>query len=275
MERRVSEYLNYREFLKDFFQSKKNHNPNFSYKLFGTKAGFQSKNTMAMVISGKRNLAIERSTDIAKACGLTGPDAAYLVALIGWNQAATEHEKTLYWSEMMACVPHDSFSELKEEQTRVLSLWYTVAILEMIRLKDYEPHPEWFAKRLGRKVSPEQAAAALKLLVETGLLELKDGHYVSPSKKREFEAKVPTSVVNMYHHRVIHIGLKALAEEEFAQKEFSAACIPVRKESVAKLRAEIKAFQRRIMELTAVDTDADEVYQINVQCFPLTKRVAK
>jgi hypothetical protein len=43
MERRVSEYLNYREFLKDFFQSKKNHNPNFSYKLFGTKAGFQQE----------------------------------------------------------------------------------------------------------------------------------------------------------------------------------------------------------------------------------------
>ena len=52
----VNSYLNYRDFLKDFFSAKKKSSPHFSHRSFMFSAGLNSPSHLKMIIDGKRNL---------------------------------------------------------------------------------------------------------------------------------------------------------------------------------------------------------------------------
>ena len=54
----IFEYDDYRIFLKDFFNAKKQEKPSFSQRYFAKKVGFNAHNFCTLVIEGKRNLSI-------------------------------------------------------------------------------------------------------------------------------------------------------------------------------------------------------------------------
>jgi len=51
---KIFQYLNYREYLADWFQEKKKLNKSFSYKVLANKAGFKSKSFFPQVVDGSR-----------------------------------------------------------------------------------------------------------------------------------------------------------------------------------------------------------------------------
>jgi uncharacterized protein (TIGR02147 family) len=53
----IFNYLNYRDFLKDYYEEHKAKSPCFSYKYLANKAGFKSKSFFHEVITGKKNLS--------------------------------------------------------------------------------------------------------------------------------------------------------------------------------------------------------------------------
>jgi len=53
----IYDYVNYRDFLRDFYREKKTENPSFSYQQFARSAGFGSKSFLPHVIEGKKNLS--------------------------------------------------------------------------------------------------------------------------------------------------------------------------------------------------------------------------
>jgi uncharacterized protein (TIGR02147 family) len=52
----VREYLDYRVFLKDFYEAKKERSQDFSYRVFARKAEINSPSHFKLVVDGKRNL---------------------------------------------------------------------------------------------------------------------------------------------------------------------------------------------------------------------------
>ncbi len=50
----IFNYMDYREFLEDFYDEQKSANKAFSYQYFANKAGFKSKSFIKLVIDGKK-----------------------------------------------------------------------------------------------------------------------------------------------------------------------------------------------------------------------------
>src|SRR3954468_24344934 len=80
-------YLDYREFLKDYYQERKTASSVFSYKSFANKAGFKTKSFLKMVIIGKKNLSEESLQKVAKALKLDAKATSYFEDLVAFNQA--------------------------------------------------------------------------------------------------------------------------------------------------------------------------------------------
>ena len=57
--RKIFEYLDYREFLRDYYQSKKAANPAFSLRAFSDKIGFKAKDFISRVMQGDKNLSTQ------------------------------------------------------------------------------------------------------------------------------------------------------------------------------------------------------------------------
>ena len=63
------EYMNYRDYLRDYYAEKKKQHAFYSFRLFAQKAGFASPNFFKLVIDGKRNMSKESVFRFSKALG--------------------------------------------------------------------------------------------------------------------------------------------------------------------------------------------------------------
>ncbi|NLD99936.1 MAG: TIGR02147 family protein, partial [Fibrobacter sp.] len=54
--KRIENYSDYREFLRDFYQDRKKRLPIFSYRYFCIKAGIKSPTLFKEIVDGSRNL---------------------------------------------------------------------------------------------------------------------------------------------------------------------------------------------------------------------------
>src|SRR5690554_7948973 len=64
--KKIFEYLDYRELLKDYYQQKKNANPSFSLRVFSDKIGFKAKDFISRIMNGDKNLSIQSIPKVAK-----------------------------------------------------------------------------------------------------------------------------------------------------------------------------------------------------------------
>jgi uncharacterized protein (TIGR02147 family) len=71
------EYLDYRKFLRDFYEEKKRKTPHFSYQIWAHSAGFRSKSFFPEVISGKKNVSGDAVDTVARSVGLDGKSFAF------------------------------------------------------------------------------------------------------------------------------------------------------------------------------------------------------
>src|ERR1035438_176071 len=97
---RVFDYLDYREFLKDFYQHKKSLNPNFSLAVFSQKAGLATRNYLKRVIDGERPLSSESIPKFCLGLGLGVKEKVYFEALVNFNQTKDDDSKKHYFSSL-------------------------------------------------------------------------------------------------------------------------------------------------------------------------------
>ena len=97
----VYEYLDYRQFLLDWYEMMKAETTFFSYRYFAQKAGINSSGFLKLVIEGKRNLTDIIAEKFIYAIKLWGKDGDYFRSLVRYNQCRSPEEKMIYYKLLM------------------------------------------------------------------------------------------------------------------------------------------------------------------------------
>ena len=134
--RKVFEYLDYREFLRDYYNSKKEENPAFSLRVFSDKIGFKAKDFISRVMNGDKNLSNQSFPKVAAGLRLGKHETEFFVGLVKFNQAETTEERNAAFEEMQAALKVARFSEkqhvLGHVQYQVYSHWRHLTIRSLI-----------------------------------------------------------------------------------------------------------------------------------------------
>ncbi len=128
----VYNYLDYRAFLKDLVEFRKQQDSKYSYRYFSGKAGFSSTNFISLVVKGKRNLTNGSISQIAKGLGLKKKEREFFENLVFMNQASTHDEKNYYYKRMMAFKPFTESSSIDKSCYEYFSNWYYPVIREIV-----------------------------------------------------------------------------------------------------------------------------------------------
>ena len=96
----IYDYLDYRRFLRDAFEEKKNTLQGFSYRTFSRSAGIVSPSFLKLVMDGKRNLTPSSIRKFARGFRLKPDEAEYFENLVLYNQAADEEEGEHYFAKL-------------------------------------------------------------------------------------------------------------------------------------------------------------------------------
>lgn len=266
----IYQYLDFRAYLRDWFQARKAANPRFSHRLLARRAGITGPSTLLNVMEGRRNISGTAAAEVARAMGLDDDARAFFLALvrIACSEDAAVREAAL--EQVQATRRFREARVLDAASLRFLSLWYLPAIFELSRCAAFRADPEWIAAALRPTITPQQASDALSALRDLGLLRVSEGRWIPTDVSVVTPHEVSGLAVRAYHRSMMQRAQEALDFDE-RERHLCGVTVAVPAGLLPALKSELDRFQERILHLCdGVEGDRASVMQLNLQLVPLS-----
>lgn len=268
----LHDYLSYRAYLRDWFAAQKAADRRFSHRLFARRAGVRSPSLFREVVAGQRNLTPRTLEGFVRALRLTHDEADYFHDLVQLDQARTEDEKNAAMERVAARRRYREARPIEDGMFAYLSNWYFPATRELALCRDFRAEPEWVAARLRPRITVAQARAALDTLFELGMLERREDGRVAPAEVSVATAhEVAGLAAHNYHRQMLQRCQDAIVGVLAPERHLVGVTVGVPTSLVPKLKAELDAFQERLLHLCDDHAhDAERVYQLQLALVPLS-----
>jgi hypothetical protein len=151
-----------------------------------------------------------------------------------------------------------------------ISRWYFFAILDLFLTTDFEPSSEFISKRLGLNIS--ETKAAIEVLLNQGHLEWADNKLKVVTQSTIWSTQMTTSRERKeYQKQLLDLGRIAVDEVDYSARENASLTLPANSKLVPEIKQRIQNFKNELRQFIESYGDYDEVYQVAIAYYPLTK----
>ena len=274
---KIYSYLDYRQYLKAYYDYCKKHIPAFSYRSFSSKAGVKAPNFLQWLIEGKRNLAKESISKVAGALELNKRDEEYFRNLVLFNQAESIQEKTACFENLIPFHTPVGARALTQAQYRHYDAWYNEAIRELLKYRPFDPSEKWAYRKLGKMVCPaiteSLARKAIRQLLDLGLVKRADNGIIRQAEDFITTGdEVRSFFVQKFHEKMIALARESMDRFPSETRDISSVTMSISNDCFALIKKEVQQMRKRVMELITMDKQPENVYQLNFQLFPLVPK---
>jgi len=269
----IQEYLDYREVLRDFYESRKASLPLFSYRMLGDRLGMDASQAFR-VLKGELLLPERSIANCVKMLGLEGGAAEYFELLVRFARAKTDRDRKALFESILARRDTPEH-RLTAQQYRLFADWHVVAIRSLLGTGHFGEEWERIANCLTPPITRKQAQEAVELLGELGLVRMGNQGFELTEKHLSTDRTVSSLAVRTFHHETLRLADESLERHPKDQREFGTltmaldeACYRDITDMLAECRNQIR---KRVDEVT----NPDRVVQCNMQVFPLAYQAGK
>jgi len=246
-------------YLQNEFVRRCQKNPKYSLRSFARYLGMSSS-ALSAIVNGGRPLSEKNMQKIGLALGLTLTEIAQF--------KRTSHGNSKY---LRSIEPrNEDYVQISADQFSIISDWIHYAILQLSTTKDFRWNRNWIAKRLD--VSATEVVSAIDRLKRVGLIrKIKDSYEnISPSFTSDLTPGLSSDAQKQYQEKTLKKAITAIREVPIEFRDHSSITFSVRKQDLERAKEMITNFRRQLCE-SLQHTKSDEVYQLNMALFPLTR----
>jgi len=176
---------------------------------------------------------------------------------------------------MQAAKKAQAAAEIKTIETaryEYFSRWYLPVIRELVIFGDRKMTAEQIAEKLYPAVRTKDVETALRRLEALGLI-LKDeqGQWQQTDSLLSTGPEVKSLLITNFHKEMIRLAEESITRHPAKSRDITALTISLKKDRMVELKQKIADFRKDILKEFATDESSDQVVQINIQAFPLTK----
>lgn len=240
------------QYLLKEFERRSLANPKYSMRAFARDLEIHS-GTLSSIMNNRRAVGAKVLAHIMKKLPLS----------------AMEKKKIL--SEMMAPVPTETEKPvlIDEKVLSIIKDWEHYAIMSYLQLRKAKRDPEDIAKAFGLPLSKIQRALAN--LEKAELLKHEGGKYKVVYKSFTTTRGIPSAALREAHIQYIDKAKAALTEFTTEERDITGRTMAISSKNLPKAKELIRQFRGELSELLE-EGGADEVYRLNIQLFPLTRK---
>jgi uncharacterized protein (TIGR02147 family) len=270
------EYLDYREYLRDYFEAKKKDLDSWSYQGFAAQLGFKARDFMLRVIQGKKNLSQSSILKISRGLGLNSIQTQYFDTLVKCNQCRDISERNLYFNllntiKTQGRTTHPA-QRLRQDQFQYYSKWYHSVIRSMIEMAGFKDDFKRLAAALSPRITAREAQASVHLLEKLGLIgKNADGIYQATQKTITTGKNTSHILIPAYHKATIELSAIALETVPVEERDMSNLTLGISAQTFRDFTEKLRRFRREILEQAEKDEGAERVYHLNLHLYPLSK----
>lgn len=268
----IFKFNDYRNALKALIEQRKKNRQAFSYRWFADRAGLSSPNFLNLVVKGKRHLSAATTEKVIEIFQLNKEEAIFFRNLVRFNKAKTLPEREQFAAQLIRSKKFLNEYPLSKEQFEYYSEWYNIPIKESLGLSLPPKTIEEISDSLVPKISKTEAQNAINKLIKLDLIEKQSSRYVSKRESVSTGHKFSNYGVVSFHKKMMTLASESLERFPSAEREISSVTIGASRASFEKIKTEIEEFRLRLMAIAEEDQNKEQVYQLNFQLFPLTKK---
>lgn len=268
----IVEYTDYRKYIRDYYEERKRSSV-FSWQKFAQDAGFSSAVFLKYVCEGKKNLSVGSAGSVASAMGLAGYEQTYFVLMVSYAHAKSDKAKRAAFEERCALAKAHKMRVLGNDEFDYFKSWRNPVLRELA------PHmPGAKPLEMARACSPSITAAevteTLNFLVKLKLLKRdRDGNYHQTDKTITMgDMDVVPVAARELQRQMGEFAIKAI-DLPLSERTMSGFVLGLTERSYERIRKEMADFYRRIVAIATEDDETERVYRMNMQLFPLSKRI--
>ncbi len=266
-------YLDYRLYLRDWYEARKASRKSVSFRSFSQRAGFRSPNFFKLVMEGKRNLTEDSLAKFADGLRLNRQERDFFKNLVLFNQAAAHEDKDLYYKRLLETREFARLRPMEKSRYEYYATWYHPVIRELAVSPEYDGTDAWIAARLHPTVTVEQVRKSLELLVTLGFLRKKGARrWTQTEPLVTTGAEVPSVTLMNYHQSLLALIREALPAIPSSERDISALTLGVSRDKLPVLKKKIQDFRREILRFVSLEEKPEDVVMLNIQFFPVTRR---
>ncbi|MBN1759446.1 MAG: TIGR02147 family protein [Chitinispirillaceae bacterium] len=270
----IFNYLDYRKYLADALKERKEQNYHFSFRFIAQHLNLSSPGFFNWVISGKRKLPEALIPKIAILFKLNDKECAYLHLLVRYTHSEDAAEREELFEKLSVYIKKRTKKELPPAQYQLFSKWYYLAIRELLRAFRFRSDYKALANALHPRIKVGEAREAVEVLERIGLIKPDEQGYYHPVEALLTTGEVwESDLITTLQTSLAELGKKSILSVDKKDRDISNLTVCISVETRKRISAELAALRQKILTLSENDTDADRVYQCNIQLFPVSQKV--
>lgn len=276
----LSDYMDYRLFLADFYRTKKLQTRNsirpYSYAIFSAAADIKSPNYLKMIIEGKRNLSLDMVSKFARACGLNKAQTDELKLLVKFNQEEDPADRNYALKQLSEYRVEQKLKQGKLDRKifEKVPNWIGWIIYAMVDQEGVSFESTHLKDLLRGKASESEIQEALDGLLSSGEL-MRDpvSGKIAKGKPTEAPEEIPSALVRKLQMQLMYLGLESLYQDEAKEREFGALTLSLTEKEFEEIKFKLRQMRKSLHKdnsIARMSSKGERVYQLNLQLFPVS-----
>ena len=265
----IVEYQDYHLLIKDYYEERK-RTSYFSWREFAKVAGFTSPTYLRLVSEGESNLSRAKIDRMVNAMGLTGYEVDYFKAMVNYGNAKDGESKAAYLKEMQKIALEYRVRVVDKEAVEYFDGWKNPVIRELAPMMPGAT-PGAMAKMCCNEISAAEVSSSLEFLTKAGFLKKgSDGAYRQTEKNVTASKDGMVYAVHAMQRKMLELAAESIERFEPQDRSISGLTFTVNRECYERIAQEVDAFRKKIVNIASDAEDADQIYRLNLQLFPMT-----
>lgn len=265
-------YTDYRAYLRDWYEAKKQANKHFSLRMLAERSGFKARDYLMRVMRGEKNLSLDGMEKLSNFFRFSEKQAEYWKALVQFNQAPNTLEKERFWQRLSEIQKYGAHQKLRGDQFEYYACWWHSALRSLLPVTDHGEDWELIARLLDPPITPKQARDSVDLLLRLGLLGRDArGRYTVSQPALSTGDEIASLAVAGFHKSTMELVKRSIDRHPSQSRDISGVTMSISREGFGRIKAELRAFRKKVMAIASEDKGEDMVYQLNLHFIPLTR----
>lgn len=265
----IYQYTDYRKFLHDYCADLLAGDAALTRAEISRQIGIKSPGHFSLILQGKANVSLLLAGKIGRFCRMRGQQQAYFLALVAFNQAKTHNERERAFEKVIS-FPNSCAYKVGVHQYRYFERWYHSVIRALCDFCEVTDNYSEIAHMVVPKIRADQVASSLRLLEELEMIALdRKGCYRPTQKSIDTGTGIFPVSLTSFALDMIDRAKESVDRFDKEERMLSWNTIGVNEEGFREIIEELRAFRLKVGAI-AQKHQADRIYQINIQAFPLS-----
>ncbi|MGE3610948.1 MAG: DUF4423 domain-containing protein [Bacteriovoracaceae bacterium] len=262
----------YKEILKSEYQIRLNKNGRYSLNAYARDLSLTPQ-MLSDVLKNKKDLSIDSAAEVVNRLCLDPNQAENFIDGVILSSCKSEMAKKMVRQRIEdRNQVAEGFRPLTLEMFKVISDWYHLAILELIKCEGFKSDSRWIATKLG--ITAYEVKEAVSRLKALELLDEENGQLKLTELSVSALSSVPSAALREHAKQILTKGIAALEEQCQDERDITSMTMAIDPALLPEAKKMIMQFRRKLCRFLE-SGKGTEVYVFSQALFRLSKKERK